>query len=314
MPWPRSFPASLPRTTAPTHRTRATKTAPNAILEGASRLLAARPALPGRRLLTWENRVLAARVQPGQYLYLIDPLPRGVLLPALSVAGFDRSRGTIDLYVADDPPEPGLSVLLELREGESANFAGPLGRGFQIDARSRFLLVVTDSTGLGRVRGLIDEAIASGRQVTMLYGAASTADVFPSTLLRDETEYIVATADGSLGHRGPVIDLVTEYEAWADQCFTAGSDDLVSRMGTLARGRDGRMGVARLGRRRARRAPTRSAGARRRAWLQVGVAHPAGCLLGVCLGCVVTGATGPVRACREGPTFAADELRWETGT
>ena len=43
----------------------------------------------------------------------------------------------------------------------------------------------------------------------------------------------------------------------------------------------------------------------------VALAHEAGCALGVCAGCVATGSQGPVRVCREGPAFAADELRWE---
>ena len=59
--------------------------------------------------------------------------------------------------------------------------------------------------------------------------------------------------------------------------------------------------------------PARNMGgveARRKAWLQLALPHEAGCALGVCLGCVVTGAGRPLRACREGPAFAASELRW----
>ena len=74
----------------------------------------------------------------------------------------------------------------------------------------------------------------------------------------------------------------------------------------LAGGRDGRLGVARLGRRPGRRV-TRTI-ARRTSWLQVALPHEAGCALGVCLGCVVDGTAGPLRVCREGPAFAIDEL------
>ena len=213
---------------------------------------------------------------------MTDPVLRGLLLPALPIAGFDRVRGSIDLFVRDDPVQPGLSDFISLRVGDNATLDGPLGRGFEIDARSRYLLVVTDGDGLGQVRAIIDEAVASGRQVTVLYDARSAADVFPSTLLRDEAEYLVATADGSLGHHGAVIDLVPEYEAWADQCFAAGSAALLERMRGLARGRNARMGVARLGRRRPRRGSPKAIVAKRRAWLQVGRALPAGCALGVC--------------------------------
>jgi dihydroorotate dehydrogenase electron transfer subunit len=37
-----------------------------------------------------------------------------------------------------------------------------------------------------------------------------------------------------------------------------------------------------------------------------------GCALGACLGCVVMGAGGvPLRVCREGPVFAAEQIAWE---
>jgi dihydroorotate dehydrogenase electron transfer subunit len=250
-------------------------------------------------------------VVPGQFLHLLAPRDPGLLLPVLPVAGFDRVAGHVRLLL---PGARGpASELLRLRPGDSARLEGPLGRGFEIDARSRYLLVVADGSGFARVRASIDEAVDTGRQVTLLFGATSVADVFPSSLLPDEAEYVVATADGSLGHRGAVTDLVAEYEAWADQCVAAGSEALLARMAALAKGRDGRMGVARLGRRRPRRGDPRGAETRRRAWLQVALPHEAGCALGICLGCVATGTAGPLRTCREGPAFAAGELRWEPG-
>ncbi len=276
-----------------------------------ARLLETREVTPGRRLLRWAAAGIARAVQPGQFVHVRSPRAPGLLLPALPVAGFDRVSGTIRLLVATDgyPSAP----LLGLREGETASLEGPLGRGFVIDARSRYLLVVADVQGLSRVRAVVDEAVASGRQVTVLLGARSVVDVYPSSLLPDEAEYVVATADGSLGHHGQVVDLVTAYEAWADQCFAAGSDALLARLAVLAKGRDGRMGVARLGRRRGKRPQAGGADARRRAWLQLALPHDAGCALGVCAGCTAEGIDGPVRVCREGPAFAADELRWRPG-
>jgi dihydroorotate dehydrogenase electron transfer subunit len=242
-------------------------------------------------------------------VHVLSPRTPGLLLPAVPVFGFDRVAGHVSMFLhhADGPA----AALLRARVGDSAMLDGPLGRGFEIDPRSRYLLVVTDGGGFGRVRAIVDEAVASGRQVTVLYGAPSVAEVPPSSLLPDEAEYVVATTDGSLGHGGAVTGLVPDYEAWADQCFGSGSSELVARLTALAKGRDGRMGVARLGRRRGRRPEAGGAEARRRAWLQVALPHTAGCALGVCLGCVASGVDGPVRVCREGPVFAASELRPE---
>jgi dihydroorotate dehydrogenase electron transfer subunit len=247
-------------------------------------------------------------VQAGQYVHLLAPAPRGLLLPVIAVAGFDRTRGTITTLLDAGSPA---AELLRCREGDEARLDGPLGRGFVIDARSRHLLVVADGSGVARIRALLDEAVAGGRQVTLLLGVRSAAEVFPSSLLPDEAEYVVATEDGSLGHAGSVTDLVLTYEAWADQCFAAGAGLLLGQLSALAWGRDARLGVARLGRRRGRRGDAGAGGVRRTAWLQVALPHDVGCALGVCLGCVVDGAKGPLRVCREGPAFSADELALE---
>lgn len=276
-----------------------------------ARLLETREVLPGRRLSIWAAPRIARSVQPGQFVHVLAPRTPGLLLPAVAVAGFDRVSGHLTTLLESRPGPT--AALAAVRIDDQALFEGPLGRGFAIDARSRYLLVVADLAGLPRVRAIVDEAVVSGRQVTVLLGARSVADVPPSSLLPDEAEYVVATADGSLGHRGVVTDLIPEYEAWADQCFAAGSDELLARMAALAKGRDGRMGVARLGRRRARRREAAGTEARRRAWLQVALRHEAGCALGVCAGCVTIGNDGAQRVCREGPAFAAGELRWEPG-
>jgi len=250
-------------------------------------------------------------VQAGQFAHVLAPRTTGLLLPAVPVAGFDRTAGTIRFLLGRDGPAAALAGLQP--DGE-AELDGPLGLGFAIDSRSRYLLVVADVDGFGRARSVVDEAVASGRQVTVLLGAPTVANVLPSSLLPDEVEYVVATSDGSLGHRGAVAELVPEYEAWADQCFAAGAPQLLTRMAALARGRDARMGVARLGRRRGRRPDPGGTDARRKSWLQVALPHEAGCVLGVCAGCVAEGSGGPVRVCREGPVFATAELRWESGS
>jgi dihydroorotate dehydrogenase electron transfer subunit len=262
----------------------------------------------GPRLLTWRAPGIARRVQPGQYVYVLAPRPRGLLLPAAAVAGYDRTAGTI-LLMPDG--SVGLDGLAACREGDVVRLDGPLGRGFSVDPRSRHLLVVCESAGISRVRALLDEAVSSGRQVTLLLGARSAAEVPPSTLLPDEVEYAVATEDGSLGHAGAVTDLVLGYEAWADQCFAAGSWAMLEGLSRSAAGRDARLGVARLGRRRGRRVTAGPSDVRRRAWLQIALPHQAGCALGICVGCVVGGTTGPLRICREGPAFGSAELGWE---
>jgi dihydroorotate dehydrogenase electron transfer subunit len=138
--------------------------------------------------------------------------------------------------------------------------------------------------------------------------------VYPSNLLPDELEYVVATDDGSLGHHGYVTDLVPDYEAWADQAFACGPQPMLAALAKQAEGRRGRLGVAKLGRKRGggKTVPLGSPAARRKSFLQVSMEQNMGCAVGACLGCVVMSTTGtPQRVCREGPVFAAEELVWE---
>lgn len=271
-------------------------------------LLAAREYLPGHWLQTWRVPALASRAQPGQFAHVLSPAGWGVpMLRPVTLQGFDRARGEITLELPTGAPAHGW--LTALPPGGHATFAGPLGQPLRVEASARHLLLIADPSGIGRLRSLVDAGLGSGRQVAVLLGARSAAEVYPSSLLPDEVEYAVATGDGSLGHHGTVLDLVRRYEAWADQAFAAASPRLLQDLVVLLRGRDARLGVARLARRPGRRS-ARGTSLARRSWLQVVLDQQVGCALGVCLGCSVEGRDGPVRVCREGPAFGAGDLTW----
>jgi len=210
----------------------------------------------------------------------------------------------------------GTEWFTQLRPGDRIEMLGPLGRPFEVDPRSRHLLLIAGGLGMAGVRALADEAIREGRQVTLLFGGASARDVYPTSLLPDEVEYVVATDDGSVGHHGFVTELVPEYEAWADQAFACGPLPMLRALAGLATSRRGRLGVAALGRKRGSGRPDAAGSplARRKAFLQVSMEQNMGCAVGACLGCVVMSTTGtPQRVCREGPVFASGEIDWEAG-
>ena len=177
-------------------------------------------------------------------------------------------------------------------------------------ARSRHLLLIAGGLGMAGVRMLADEAIRDGRQVTLLFGATSAREVYPSNLLPDEVEYVVATDDGSLGHRGFVTELVPQFEGWADQAFACGPMPMLRALAGWPRAAGDDSASLRWGGSGEAVARTRgSPGARRKAFLQVSMEQNMGCAVGACLGCVVLGVAGtPQRVCREGPVFASEEL------
>jgi dihydroorotate dehydrogenase electron transfer subunit len=275
-------------------------------------LISSREILPAQWLQAYHAPSLAGSARAGQFIHVRTPDYSGLVLRRpFSVNTVDRATGTMTIHFR--VTGKGTEWMSRARQGERLEILGPLGRPFEVNPRTRHVLLVAGGLGMAGVRALADEALEAGRRVTLLFGAASAAEVYPTSLLPDEVEYVVATDDGSLGHRGYVTDLVADYEAWADQAFACGPEPMLATLARLARGRDDRLGVARLGRKGGRTRSSVASGsaqARRRAWLQVSMEQNMGCAVGACLGCVIHGVDGPVRVCREGPVFAAEEIAW----
>jgi len=276
-------------------------------------LLDSREILPDQWLQTYLAPELVAGARAGQFVHVRTGDYSGLVLRRpFSFNTIDPIAGTLSIHFRT--VGRGTEWFTRLRPGDRVDMLGPLGRPFEVDPRSQHLLLIAGGLGIAGVRSLADEAIRDGRQVTLLFGGASARDVYPSSLLPDELEYVVATDDGSVGHHGFVTELLAEYEAWADQAFACGPLPMLRALAGLAATRRGRMGVANLGRKRGggKPVPAGSAQARRKAFLQVSMEQNMGCAVGACLGCVVQSVTGtPQRVCREGPVFASDEINWE---
>jgi dihydroorotate dehydrogenase electron transfer subunit len=281
----------------------------------ASELVESREILPGQWIQSFHAPDLARGSRAGQFVHVRTGDNSGLVLRRpFSINTVDSATGTITIHYRTIGR--GTEWFTRLRPGDAIDMLGPLGRPFEVDHRSQHLLLIAGGLGMAGVRFLADEAIRDGRQVTLLFGAANARDVYPSSLLPDEVEYVIATDDGSVGRRGFVTDLVPEYEGWADQAFACGPAGMLSALARLAGGRRERLGVAKLGRKRGagRGDPVGSPAARRKAFLQVSMEQNMGCAVGACLGCVVMGVGGtPQRVCREGPVFASDEINWEAG-
>ncbi len=277
----------------------------------AAELVESRQILPGQWLQSFHAPELATGSRAGQFVHVRTGDYSGLVLRRpFSINTADPATGIVTLHFRT--VGRGTEWLTRVREGEQIDMLGPLGRPFEVDPRSHNLLLVAGGLGMAGVRMLADEAVRDGRQVTILFGALSASHVYPSSLLPDEVEYVVATDDGSLGHHGYVTELVPGYEAWADQAFACGPHPMLKRLAALAAGRRGRLGVAKLGRKRGGQTdPLGSTAARRKTFLQVSMEQTMGCAVGACLGCTVIGVNGMLRVCREGPVFAAEEISWE---
>lgn len=152
---------------------------------------------PQLRWLTLQAPDLASSVRAGQYLLIrcaepgsYDPLLRRPLF----VAAAEPALGQIGLLYA--PDDRGLAWLARGRAGDALDVLGPFGHPFELDGRTRNLLLLGAGPGLAALLLLAGAATARGCTVTLLAGAATTELLPPPFLLPSEVEYqmVVGTA------------------------------------------------------------------------------------------------------------------------
>jgi dihydroorotate dehydrogenase electron transfer subunit len=268
----------------------------------AGELLAIGELAPGRISLEFRAPNLIAALRPGHALHLVRPESGGYRVRRVApVSRIDLLRGSVE--VALQPrTDGGQDALAGLRVGEVVELIGPIGQPILINKATMRLLLITDIEGFAWVRALAMAATSAGISVTMLQQAETAADLPPASLLPDVVEIVVATTDGSIGHRGVVADLLPEYVSWADQAVVAGGVEIRTAATTAAlRRRTADRTTASGASRRVRSAPAGN----HAPWLQALLAHEIGCGIGACGGCTVATRAGQVRLCREGPAVDA---------
>lgn len=239
--------------------------------------------MPATNVLTLRTQEAARSAAPGQFLHIrCGDGPWPLLRRPMSI--YRTAGDAVQLMIRD--VGEGSGWLVRRQPGDELDCLGPLGRGFRLEQKARSLLMVGGGYGVAPLVGLAERAIARGMSVTLAVGAASASLVFPPRLLPLEVEYVVATDDGTAGHRGFVTEVVEGYLPWADAIYACGPLPMMAALAAITR----------------LNAPRKPA--------YVAMEERMGCAMGVCLGCVLETARGPQRTCTEGPVFDIHQIRW----
>jgi NAD(P)H-flavin reductase len=180
---------------------------------------------------------------------------------------------------------PGTRRLGEVEPGEELWIAGPFGVGFGRPVADRRLILAGGGIGIAPLAIWQDELTAAATDgsadVATLLGFRDAAHAQGAAVLGEAS---IATDDGSVGHRGPVTDLLAaELDAdGAATVYACGPPGMLEAVRALCAARD---------------VPAQLA-------LESGMA----CGFGACFGCVVPTRDGYVRLCVEGPVLDADLL------
>jgi NAD(P)H-flavin reductase len=184
--------------------------------------------------------------------------------------------GTLDFLLED--VGPGTRRLCALRPGDGLWLLGPLGQGFRAPEAGTRPLLAGGGVGAAPLAIWHD---ALGPDALVLLGFRDRPHAEGAALIEGAR---VATDDGSVGHHGPVTDLLAD-ELRADPdatVYACGPPPMLEAVRALCAG----LGV-----------PAQLA-------MESGMA----CGFGACFGCVVPTRTGFVRLCVDGPVLDAADL------
>lgn len=235
---------------------------------------------PGFCLLTLRAPSLAARADPGQFLMLYLPGPRGTaMLPRpFSIYAVNEAKEEVSILFA--LRGAGTTMAAAARPGENWRVLGPLGRAFP-PAPPGALLV---AGGMGIAPLVFLAARGGDTPLTMLYCARSAGELIcpPAALHRPGLRLVEGTDDGSRGSCGTALELLPELLPGASALYACGPWPMLAGIAALAR---------------ERMIP---------AW--VSLEEQMACGIGSCLGCVVETKSGYQRVCHDGPVFPAGEV------
>ncbi len=231
----------------------------------------------------------ALEAEPGQFFMLrAGNLPDTYLPRAFSWYRQDAPRRLSFLFRVEGP---GTRELARLRTGDLLQAMGPLGRGFPLPQQPIRAAILGGGVGVPPLWGLAKALLQGGSDVLALIGARAKAHIVGAKEIAAlGARVLVATDDGSEGYRGPLTDLLPEEGI--DAIYACGPEGMLRRVQQISLA-DGPPAYLAL-------------------------EAPMACGYGVCMGCVVERAEPPsdqgeygrwARVCREGPVFAAQEVR-----
>ncbi|WP_287155193.1 dihydroorotate dehydrogenase electron transfer subunit [Candidatus Solincola tengchongensis] len=223
---------------------------------------------------------------PGQFVHLLCGGGGRIIRRPFSV--FRHEGGIASVLVRE--VGGGTAWLRRRRRGDELDILGPLGRGFDLTGGGEHVLLA-GGIGVAPLAYLGRRLTERGGKVTLLWGMEKGTEYgsLPESL-GEEFDLHIATADGSRGKEGTVLELLSpEMTPGTHLFYACGPRSMLVALTE-------RLSAAGL--------PS----------LQVSVEERMACGLGACRGCAVPAVEPPggyLAACRDGPVFRAEELDWK---
>ena len=175
----------------------------------------------------------------------------------------------------------GTEQMSRMTAGESLDVLTGLGNGYDLSLSGNTPLLIGGGVGVPPLYMLAKKLLNEGKQVTVILGFNTADEVF----YREEFETLgctvyVATADGTMGTRGFVTDVMKELSY--SYFYTCGPEPMLKAI----------------------YAASKTEG-------QFSFEERMGCGFGACMGCSCKTITGYKRICKEGPVMKKEEILWQ---
>ena len=216
----------------------------------------------------------AAITAPGQFINIA--LDGFYLRRPISVCDFDSDTVTIIYKTVGR----GTRYMSTLGSGARLDVLSGLGNGFDVAAGGEKPLLIGGGVGVPPMFRLAKELCAAGRQVSVILGFNTAADVFCADEFRALGAQVhITTADGSVGTKGNVMDAMCGMEY--TYTYACGPEPML----------------------RAVYAAAQTSG-------QYSFEERMGCGFGACMGCSCKTKYGNKRICKDGPVLVKEEIIW----
>ena len=218
----------------------------------------------------------SAVTQPGQFVDIA--LPGKYLRRPISVCSVRGDRLTLIYKIVGD----GTRRLAEMKPGKKLELLTGLGNGFSVEKSGEKPLLIGGGAGVAPLYWLAEALLKAGKQPKAILGFNAADEIFlASELTALGVPCCLATADGSVGVKGFVTDVLRIAEPEHDYIFACGPEPML-RAVYQADAADGQYSFE------ARMA----------------------CGFGACMGCSCETKNGAKRICRDGPVLERGEILW----
>lgn len=196
----------------------------------------------------------------------------------ISVADYDARSITIIYKVVGS----GTEQMKCLKVGTELDILTGLGNGFDTDNASTKPLLVGGGVGVPPMYNLCKRLIAEGKQPRVIIGFNTASEVFYLEEFRAlGVEVYCATADGTMGDKGFVTDVIRQRTVEFDYLYTCGPLPMLKALYDATEV-DG----------------------------QYSFEERMGCGFGACMGCTCKTKYGNKRICKDGPILKREEIIW----